>query len=172
MVCTGSYTLTQADLDAGQVANTATGDSDQTSPGENHGDRCRCRRRRAHADQVRHGRHVSDLPGHRADAGDRIVYTLTATNAGNVTLTGVTIVDPKLGTLSCNPAQPATLAPGRAARLHRQLHADAGRPQRRRREQHGNRRTAIRRRRRDADGDGDVAAGAVAGAGKDGHARH
>ena len=32
IVCTGSYTLTQADLNAGQVANTATADSDQTAP--------------------------------------------------------------------------------------------------------------------------------------------
>ena len=44
--------------------------------------------------------------------GDEVDYTLTATNAGNVTLTGVTIVDPKLGTLVCTPPQPATLAPG------------------------------------------------------------
>ena len=29
-----------------------------------------------------------------------------------MTLTGVTIVDPKLGALVCNPSQPATLAPG------------------------------------------------------------
>ena len=51
-------------------------------------------------------------PASRADAGDRIDYTLTATNAGNVTLTGVTITDPKLGTLACTPAQPVTLQPG------------------------------------------------------------
>ena len=51
-------------------------------------------------------------PTTRADVGDKIDYTLTATNAGNVTLTGVTIVDPKLGTLVCTPTQPATLAPG------------------------------------------------------------
>ena len=51
-------------------------------------------------------------PGSRADVGDRVDYTLTATNAGNVTLTGVTISDPKLGTLTCVPAPPATLQPG------------------------------------------------------------
>ena len=51
-------------------------------------------------------------PDNRADVGDEVTYTLTAANVGNVTLTGVTIVDPKLGTLVCTPAQPATLAPG------------------------------------------------------------
>ena len=51
-------------------------------------------------------------PADRADAGDEVDYTLTATNAGNVTLTGVTVVDPKLGALVCTPTQPATLAPG------------------------------------------------------------
>ena len=72
-------------------------------------------------------------PNDRADAGDVINYTITATNAGNVTLTGVTVVDAKLlGTLSCTPTQPATLPPGRLHRLHRQLHAVAVRHQRRR----------------------------------------
>jgi uncharacterized repeat protein (TIGR01451 family) len=40
--CTGSYTLTQGDVDAGQVDNTATADSDETPPGQ------RRRNRRAH----------------------------------------------------------------------------------------------------------------------------
>ena len=41
-----------------------------------------------------------------------VVYTLTARNSGNVTLTGVTVVDDLLDELSCVPAQPASLAPG------------------------------------------------------------
>ncbi len=45
-------------------------------------------------------------------AGVTLHYTLIATNGGNVTLTGVTITDAKLGALTCTPAQPATLAPG------------------------------------------------------------
>ena len=43
--------------------------------------------------------------------GDVINYLLVATNTGNVTLHNVTISDPKLGTLTCTPTQPATLAP-------------------------------------------------------------
>ena len=50
-------------------------------------------------------------PSNRADVGDRVDYTLTATNTGNVTLTGVAIGDPSLS-LTCTPTQPATLAPG------------------------------------------------------------
>jgi hypothetical protein len=43
-------------------------------------------------------------------AGEPIHYTLVATNSGNSPLTGVSISDPKLGTLSCT--QPVDLAPG------------------------------------------------------------
>src|SRR5204863_9147726 len=43
-------------------------------------------------------------------AGNVISYQLIATNTGNVTLTNVTISDPKLGALTC--AQPVTLLPG------------------------------------------------------------
>ena len=45
-------------------------------------------------------------------AGEVIEYSITATNTGNQTLTGVTVSDPLLGTLVCTPVQPATLLPG------------------------------------------------------------
>ena len=44
------------------------------------------------------------------DVDDEVVYTLTATNIGNVGLEDVLIVDDMLGELSCTPAQPAVLA--------------------------------------------------------------
>ncbi len=54
---------------------------------------------------------VTDLPIYDA-VGQVLTYTLVAVNNGNVTLTGVSIVDPKLGALNCAPAQPVTLAIG------------------------------------------------------------
>jgi uncharacterized repeat protein (TIGR01451 family) len=44
--------------------------------------------------------------------GERITYTLVATNTGNVTLTNVVVTDPKLPQLTCQPGSPATLSPG------------------------------------------------------------
>ena len=57
-------------------------------------------------------------PDNRADVGDKVNYTLTAANAGNVTLTGVTVVDPKLGDAGVHAAAAGDAGAGRAARLH------------------------------------------------------
>ena len=43
--------------------------------------------------------------------GDTLSYTLTVTNTGNVTLTGVTLTDSLIATLDCTPLQPAELDP-------------------------------------------------------------
>ena len=98
-VCTGSYALTQADLDGGQVANTTTGDSDQTSPGRHYRDGAAAAGAGADAGQARCARPDrggAHQPGRRRRQGQ---LPLTATNAGNVTLSGVTVSDPKLGAL-------------------------------------------------------------------------
>jgi len=47
-------------------------------------------------------------PSSRADAGDKINYTFTVTNTGNVTLTGVVVTDP----LTSTNCAVGTLAPG------------------------------------------------------------
>ena len=47
-----------------------------------------------------------------SSVGERIVYTITATNVGNVTITGVTISDPNAEIGLCAPIAPTTLAPG------------------------------------------------------------
>jgi uncharacterized repeat protein (TIGR01451 family) len=109
--CSATYEVTQADVDAGIVDNTATATGDDPA-----------------------GDPVTDdddalVPGVRAGAidltksadvasvdavGDLVTYTFDAVNAGNVTLTDVEIVDPLpgLSTLSCLPSAPATLEPG------------------------------------------------------------
>ncbi|MDF2159443.1 gliding motility-associated C-terminal domain-containing protein, partial [Algoriphagus sp. CAU 1675] len=91
---TATYTVTQADMDAGEIVNVATAMGtapDQTTVSDE--------------DTVTVG--VTELPSidllKIADreevllAGDEIVYTLTVTNTGNVTLTGVTVSDPLTG---------------------------------------------------------------------------
>jgi uncharacterized repeat protein (TIGR01451 family) len=52
-------------------------------------------------------------PIDKANPGDKINYTIVATNTGTRILHNVTVVDAKLGTLTCTPAQPvASLAAG------------------------------------------------------------
>ena len=112
IVCTGSYTLLQSDINAGERANTATADSNQTPPTETPNVVPVPQDPKLTQTKVGVLDKTVVAPNDRADAGDEINYTITATNAGNVTLTNVTVVDPLLGTLSCTPTQPATLLPG------------------------------------------------------------
>jgi len=103
----GTYTVTQADVDAGEVVNTATADSDETEVIDTNvvnpipQDPAIELVKQA---ELRSGQSVGI-------AGDFIDYTLIATNTGDVTLTDVEITD-DLVTLACTPTQPAALAPG------------------------------------------------------------
>jgi uncharacterized repeat protein (TIGR01451 family) len=140
-VCTATYTLTTADIDAGSVTNTATGLGTLLS-----------------------GQSVSDISGTAAnndaptvtpltslplitliksaaapttasglnptvtDAGDSIAYTFTVENTGNTTLSSIAIIDPQVGTVTCA----ATLLPAggttscSATYVLKQLDIDAG----------------------------------------------
>ncbi len=104
--CTATYTLTQADVDAGEVVNTAivTGvDPNQTEVSA--------------TDTVTTP--ITQTPGIALDkiatakapvaVGDTIDYTFVVTNTGNITLVDIEVSDPMLGTVTC-PA--TTLAPG------------------------------------------------------------
>ena len=105
ITCTASYTIGQGDLDAGSVTNVASASNGAvTSPTDTE---------TVTAVQNPHlALTKSASPATYNAVGNVINYTLVATNDGNVTLTGVSISDPTVGTLSCTPAQPATLAPG------------------------------------------------------------
>ncbi|MGY6553133.1 MAG: DUF7507 domain-containing protein [Wenzhouxiangella sp.] len=111
-VLLGTYTVTQNDIDAGQITNIGSGEApDPTDPGGP-----------PLFDEEEIVNPLPQNPGLALDkvitagnpyaaVGDLIDYQLTATNIGNVTLSNVSISDPDVGALSCTPAQPATLAP-------------------------------------------------------------
>jgi hypothetical protein len=105
--CAAEYTISQADVDAGHVTNTAkaTGttpnDDDVTSPPAD-----------ATVTAIRTPAiHLakSAFPAEYAEPGETITYTYTVANTGNVTLHHVTLTDDRLGTITCPET---TLDPG------------------------------------------------------------
>jgi uncharacterized repeat protein (TIGR01451 family) len=108
LTCAGSYTVTQADLNAGQVNNTASasGSGPQGQPVSATASKSVPAAQTPHLALTK-----SADPKTYDHVGQVIVYTLVATNDGNVTLSNVSISDPMFASLSCTPAQPATLAP-------------------------------------------------------------
>ncbi|WP_426624234.1 DUF7507 domain-containing protein [Leifsonia sp. McL0607] len=114
---TATYVLTQADVDAGSVVNSATATG--TDPG---GDSVTGDDTTTVTVPPAPGIALVKTGGLAAGAtgaaGDTVDYTFTATNTGNVTLTGVTVADPLPGLSTLMFAWPGasgTLAPGQAA---------------------------------------------------------
>ena len=109
--CTATYAVTQADLDAGSVSNTATATgTPPTGPPLTPTDTVRVPG--AQTPDLTFDK-VADKPS-VSIVGETITYTFTAENTGNVSLTDVSIDDPLPGLsgLSCTPGQPTTLDPG------------------------------------------------------------
>ena len=107
--CTGSYVITQADIDAGIVCNTATADSNETPPTTD--DHCEPIPQDPGLVLVKTG--ALDDGGDGVDPGDVITYTFEVTNTGNVTLTDVLVSDPLVSPITCPSGNPIpTLAPG------------------------------------------------------------
>ncbi len=129
--CVGTHTVTQAEVDAGSVSNTATAtgespggapvvddsdDPDNPTDDDPDGD--------GEPDDptITPLTSVTELQLTKTDvltgtgvAGDTIAYTITAINTGTTTLSDLTVADPNAdpGSLDCSPtALPATLAPG------------------------------------------------------------
>ncbi|MDE2383508.1 MAG: DUF11 domain-containing protein [Alphaproteobacteria bacterium] len=118
--CTGTfYIITQADVDAGQVTNTAsvsanpptgppvTDISDPATPGPGHdASTVTSLSPTPQIGLVKKAGVVADA-NHDSllDAGDTITYTFTVTNLGNLTLHGVTVADNKVSPVTC-PATP------------------------------------------------------------------
>ncbi|MGY2701029.1 putative repeat protein (TIGR01451 family) [Nocardioides sp. HB32] len=112
VACTDrTYALTQADVNAGTVANTATAHGTPPTGSEvtdTHSTTTPVAPS-ASINLVKTASAVHDLNGNGIDDGDTVTYTFKVTNAGNVTLTNITVADPKVGPVSC-PSSP--LAPG------------------------------------------------------------
>jgi hypothetical protein len=102
--CTASYTITQADLDAGSVTNHATASMDGATSNQ--------AQATVTATQSPALTIVKSAdPATYDSVGDIIAYSYLVTNSGNVTLVGpFSVTDDKSTDESC--PQPATLAPG------------------------------------------------------------
>ena len=110
--CTSTYTLTQADVDAGVVDNTATVTATWPSGAAvsaTDTDRLTIARTAGFTFDKVAAAPVS--AGAAGPVGDTIEYRFVVTNTGTTTLTGLAVSDAKVGTVSC----PATVAPGASA---------------------------------------------------------
>ena len=105
---TATYTLTQDDIDAGTLTNTATvtGNFGTTTVTDDDSDE---QTLKPNADIALVKTGVLDVTNASAQVGDTIDYIFTITNTGNVTLTDITLVDED-ATVSGGPI--ASLAPG------------------------------------------------------------
>lgn len=113
MTCTGSYTLTQADVDAGTMTNQA--EATATAPGG----------AIVTSNQAVAGVTIASAaaitllktadPVSFTHAGEVVDYEFVVTNVGNVTLTGIAITETAFsgtGTPTTPSCTPTTLAPG------------------------------------------------------------
>ena len=111
ITCTGTHTITQADIDNGSFKDTASATSKEaTAP--NAEDTVTAEQK------PKLGLTKTDNlnPAKYNKVGQVVKYTLTATNEGNTTLHEVTVSDsPALEGFSCTPSIPvASLAPGKS----------------------------------------------------------
>jgi len=111
MTCTATYTVKQADVDAGSIANTATatGTPPVGAPATDTGSAMVTAVKGA-AVSISKSTTATDY----TSVGQQIPFTITALNTGNVTLTNVVITDPNAVMGACTPTAPATLAPGQS----------------------------------------------------------
>ena len=105
MTCTASHTITQADIDAGSYLNTSCVDATgatQACAGE---DVPAVQTPALSIEKTVTGVDADTTPPFSVDAaGDVISYSILVTNTGNQTLTGVSVSDPRITNLDCDPS--------------------------------------------------------------------
>jgi uncharacterized repeat protein (TIGR01451 family) len=117
---TASYTVTQADIDAGGTRNTATAGGTPTTGGtvtsSPDTDEVPGPEPMANVSVVKSAELTTDagVTG-KADVGDVITYTFTVHNAGPATAHEVSVSDPMTGLSAITPTSVSTLAPGENA---------------------------------------------------------
>jgi uncharacterized repeat protein (TIGR01451 family) len=109
--CSGDYTLTQDDVDAGRVENTASAISDQVGPATD--DETVLLPQDIAWDITKSGAFQDESGDGLAQPGESIAYTITVQNTGKVTITNVVVTDSKIDPVSCPGGNPIPLiAPG------------------------------------------------------------
>ena len=115
---TTPHTITQADVDAGVVSNTATahGTDPKGTDGAVQPVRHRHPGRADRRAQLTKSAAVTDVNGDcKTDLGDTIAWSFLVKNTGTTTITNVSVIDPIAGAVTC-PTAP--LAPGAVDDLH------------------------------------------------------
>ncbi|MGV8886286.1 MAG: DUF7507 domain-containing protein [Microbacteriaceae bacterium] len=124
VLATASYNITQADVDAGRIDNTATASAVPVRGGPIEADSNTFTvRTQTAAPTVTITNTGVRVGGAVAQAGDTAAFTYVFTNTGNVTLTGVQVVDGigslPAGDFTWSGTVPGTLAPGATATVTR-----------------------------------------------------
>lgn len=113
------YTVTQADVDAGEVVNQATATGTTTNGGDVVSDPDTDRTPGPDHDpslSIEKSARLADANDNdKADRGETITYRFSVTNTGNVTLRDVRVVDPRVSGL--DPVTVDELAPGETVRF-------------------------------------------------------
>ncbi len=111
-----TYTVTQTDVDAGGVSDTATASGidllGTTSPASSGSLSVPAEPADPELSIAKHGTNTNPADQNDIRVGDTIDYSYQVTNTGDVTLTTVAVTDPTLGSVTCPPLPPRGLAPG------------------------------------------------------------
>ncbi|MFM8311569.1 MAG: hypothetical protein ACKOAZ_06680 [Ilumatobacteraceae bacterium] len=102
--CTADYTVTQDDIDAGNISNIATATGTDVTPDANEAEGTGTESLDLVADPELTVEKSADRESVNL-IGEVIGYTIVVTNTGNVTLSEVTVADDLLADLACTPGE-------------------------------------------------------------------